>query len=206
MLRRRVGNRNPKVVPASEAPMADGRDVAYHAGSAALFPRLVRAIGRPDLEVDPRFATHALRVANQDELYGIVDTWISGHTGVEVVEVLTASGVPASVVNSSADILADPHVAERGTFEMVEDAELGTLPLATPVPRLSATPGRTRHTGQPLGSATDAVLTGLLGLSRAEVDDLHRRGVTGPHAAADPDTAGAPSADPDPGEVSDRAP
>jgi crotonobetainyl-CoA:carnitine CoA-transferase CaiB-like acyl-CoA transferase len=176
-VRQRVGNRNSKVVPASEATSADGRDVAYHAGTAALFARLTRAIGRPDLADDDRFASHALRIENQDALYEIVADWIGERCSADIVDTLNAAGIPASTVNNTADVLADRHLCERGAFEVVEDSELGTLPVVTPVPRLSQTPGRTRHLGPALGSGNAEVLGGLLGLSGAEIEDLRLRGV-----------------------------
>jgi crotonobetainyl-CoA:carnitine CoA-transferase CaiB-like acyl-CoA transferase len=176
-LRQRVGNRNRNVVPASDAEASDGRHVSYHGGSAALFPRLVEAIGRPDLADDPRFATHALRVANQDVLYDMVASWMSERSSADAVETLNDHGVPASRINSAADVLADPHLAERGAFERIEDPELGTVVVSTPVPRLSRTPGRTRALGAVLGSSTDTVLTGVLGMDEVSVADLRRRGV-----------------------------
>jgi crotonobetainyl-CoA:carnitine CoA-transferase CaiB-like acyl-CoA transferase len=176
-VRQRVGNRNPNVVPASEATAADGRYVAFHAGSAALFPRLAKVIGRPDLVDDDRFASHALRVENQDALYEIVAEWIGERDSTDIVETLNAAGIPASTVNSSADVLADEHLTERGAFEVIEDAELGPLPVVAPVPRLCRTPGRTRHLGPALGSDNQTILGGLLGLSGSDIEGLGLRGV-----------------------------
>lgn len=178
-VRERLGNRNPTVVPASEAEAADGTRVSYHAGSAGLFPRLAGALGRPDLVDDPRFATHALRVEHQDELYDLVAAWMAGRTGADAVEVLNANGVPASMVNSAADVVADPHVVERGVFERLEDPELGTVVVSTPVPRLSRTPGTTRTLGPALGASTDAVLGGILELDGRRLADLRAGGVIG---------------------------
>jgi len=176
VLRQRVGNRNPNVVPASEATAADGRDVAYHAGSAALFPRLATVIDRPDLVDDPRFASHRGRVEHQDALYAIIGGWVAVRPSTEVVETLNAAGVPASRINNSADVLDDPHLAARGAFEMHDDPELGSLPVVAPVPHLTGTPGWTRTLGPELGSSTDRVLS-RLGLGSAELEQLRDDGV-----------------------------
>jgi crotonobetainyl-CoA:carnitine CoA-transferase CaiB-like acyl-CoA transferase len=45
------------------------------------------------------------------------------------------------------------------------------------VPKLSLTPGRVDHAGASLGRHTDEVLTDLLGMTRAEIDDLRAAGV-----------------------------
>ena len=47
------------------------------------------------------------------------------------------------------------------------------------VPRLSETPGDIRWAGQSLGAETDAVLTGLLGLTADAVGALREDGVIG---------------------------
>ncbi len=172
-----MGNRNPSIVPASDATARDGKRVSYHAGTTPLLARLTAAIGRPELALDPRFASLETRVANQEELYPIIDEWISRHEAAEVVETLSAADVPAAVVNSMADILHDEHFLARGTFELMDDPELGTLPIAAPVPKLSVTPGRIRHLGAELGSSTAKVLSELLGLDDHELSRLADEGV-----------------------------
>ncbi len=72
---------------------------------------------------------------------------------------------------SMADIFADPHYRARQSIIEV-DSEIGPLPQPAVVPRLSATPGRVTHAGPPLGKHTDEVLSGLLGMSAAEIDGL----------------------------------
>jgi len=177
VLRERVGNRNPSIVPASDATARDGKRVSYHAGTPPLLARLTATIGRPELASDPRFATLSARVANQEELYAIIDAWIAGRDAHEVVDRLSAADVPAAVVNSMADILYDEHFLARRTFELVDDPDLGVLPIAAPVPRLSGTPGRIRELGAELGSSTNRVLGDLLGLESTELERLAEEGV-----------------------------
>jgi crotonobetainyl-CoA:carnitine CoA-transferase CaiB-like acyl-CoA transferase len=175
--RHRVGNRHPRIVPATEAEAADGRAVSYHAGTPGLFERLAKAIGRPELVTDPRFATAPARVEHQDALYAEIGAWVAGRPAAEAVAALSAADVPASLVHDMADLLDEPHVRARGAIESVDDPDFGTLPLATPVPRLSATPGRTRFPGEALGASTRAVLSGLLGLEEGDLDRLEAAGV-----------------------------
>ena len=72
---------------------------------------------------------------------------------------------------SMADVFADPHYRERESIIEVP-SEIGPLPQPAVVPRLSATPGRVTHAGPPLGRHTDEVLSGLLGMSPAEIAEL----------------------------------
>lgn len=175
--RMRIGNRNPTVVPATDCTAADGRRISFHAGTEPLLARLGEAIGHPELPLDPRFATSEARTENQDELYRIIEDWISARAGADVVRRFSDAGIPASSVNSLADVLEDEHFRARGTYEMVDDEEFGTLPIATPVPRLSKTPGRTRHLGLALGACNDEILGGLLGLGPSERGRLRHQGV-----------------------------
>src|SRR6185312_6854409 len=67
-VRERVGNTNPKVVPAADYDTADGKRLSIHAGTETLLRRLARVIGRPGLADEPEFSGFAQRVKNQDAL------------------------------------------------------------------------------------------------------------------------------------------
>jgi crotonobetainyl-CoA:carnitine CoA-transferase CaiB-like acyl-CoA transferase len=57
-----------------------------------------------------------------------------------------------------ADISDDPHYAARGAI-----ADVDGVPMQGLIARLSATPGRLRWAGRPLGADTDEVLAELDG-------------------------------------------
>jgi crotonobetainyl-CoA:carnitine CoA-transferase CaiB-like acyl-CoA transferase len=59
----------------------------------------------------------------------------------------------------------------------VPDEELGSIAMAAPVPRLSATPGSIRSSGGRIGRDTVAVLRDELGITNGEFDDLVSQGV-----------------------------
>ncbi|MCA1004834.1 CoA transferase [Rhodococcus hoagii] len=171
-VRERVGNRNLGIVPASDFDTADGRRISLHAGTDALFRRFTVAIGRSELATDPRFATRAARVSNQLELYPIIADWVAGQTADDAVKLLSAAEVPAAPVMNVADIATDPQYLERGTVVTVDDVEHGRLPMAAPLPRMSATPGAIRTLGPALGEHTDEILTQLLKLDENELAEL----------------------------------
>jgi crotonobetainyl-CoA:carnitine CoA-transferase CaiB-like acyl-CoA transferase len=56
-------------------------------------------------------------------------------------------------------------------------SDAGPLPQPAVVPKLSLTPGRVTHAGAALGRHTDEVLSGLLGLSAADIAALRAEGV-----------------------------
>ena len=78
-------------------------------------------------------------------------------------------------VYTMADLLADDHVQDRGTFVEVDGV---TMP--GPVARLSRTPGSIECAGRPLGADTDAVLAAVLTerprRSRASGHEVHGLG------------------------------
>lgn len=176
LVRERLGNKNPAIVPASDFDTADGRRVSLHAGTDPLFARLATVMGRPDLAVDTRFADRQARTAHQDALYPIIAGWVAGLSADEVVARLSDADVPATPVMSVADLVRDRHINERGSLTSVADAELGEVRMVAPLPRMSATPGSVRWAGPALGAHTDEVLQEMLGLNADDIVGLRRSG------------------------------
>ena len=91
---------------------------------------------------------------------------------------LESAGVPAAPIYSAADILADKHMAERGSIVSVADPDLGPTRLQGPIPRLSETPGSIRHLGHSqIGNSTDEVFRRILGLSDRDLEALRAESV-----------------------------
>lgn len=176
-VRERLGNRNPKMVPASDFTTRDGRRVSVHAGTDALFRKLAAVMGRPELAACEQYATRAARVQHADSLYEAITVWAAAHAADDLVKLLSDAGIPASPLMSIADITTDPHYQERGTFVTVDDPDFGALPMPAPMPRLSKTPGSIRATGPALGEHNTEVYQGVLGLSPDEITALHTAGV-----------------------------
>ncbi|WP_371534938.1 CoA transferase [Streptomyces sp. NBC_00466] len=176
-VRERLGNRNPKIVPASDFTTSDKRRISLHAGTNPLFRKLAALMERPELPGLPQYATRAARAENAESLYTTIADWVARHTADELTGLLNSAGIPASPLMNIADIAADPHYLERGTITTVDDPDFGRLPMAAPIPRLSETPGQIRTTGPALGEHNTEIYEGLLGLSSQEVADLHADGV-----------------------------
>mgnify|MGYP001812102237 CR=1 FL=1 len=67
-VRQRTGNRNPYAAPGNVYRTRDGQWCTLAASTQTVFERLARAVGRPDLIEDPRFAANTDRLANHDDL------------------------------------------------------------------------------------------------------------------------------------------
>ena len=155
----REGPNLPSMAPNSLYPVRDGGYVLIAANSNPTFDRLVRLMGQPELLHDPRFASIRSRgeKPHMRALDAIIAAWSAGFDGAELEAMLLQAEVPSSRTYTIADIYQDPQFAARGMLQQVSHPVLGHTTQAGVVPRLSATPGRIRHTGPTLGADTDAI-------------------------------------------------
>ena len=177
LVREREGNRLRNSAPLDNWMTQDGKYLCIIAAGDGLFPRLCRAMGREDLLAEPRFKTMALRAEHGDEINAIVAEWVASKPSMELQAILEKHEVPFGVAYSVADIFADPHIAERGAIETVDDPTIGPIRMQGVYPRFSRTPGRVVRGAPILGSDNGAVYKGLLGLGDAELDELAAEGV-----------------------------
>ena len=157
---KREGPNLPRMAPNSLYPARDGGYVLIAANNNATFERLIRLMGREDLQKDERFSSIRARgePVHARALDAQIAAWTSGIEGAELEAMLLAADVPSSRVYTIADIYADPHFAARQMLQQVPHPKLGHTTQVGVVPRLSATPGRIRHTGPALGADTQDVL------------------------------------------------
>jgi formyl-CoA transferase/succinyl-CoA--D-citramalate CoA-transferase len=180
VVRTRSGSVLPGVAPSNVYPTVDGADVVVAANADGVFGRLCKAMDRPELGADERFATHDARGTNQAELDELVGAWTATLPCDHVLAVLDEHGVPAGRIFTAPDMLRDPQYLAREMVQRITSSQGWDVPMTGVVPRFSATPGAIRHAGPRLGEHTDEVLAELLGLDRAELALLRASGVTGP--------------------------
>lgn len=151
------------IVPTNTYRCADGKYVIIGGNGDSIYQRLMRAIGRAEMAVDPRYATNAKRVDNEKDIDDAISAWTGARDSAAVLAVLREAEVPNGPIYSVADMMTDEHFIARGMFETVS---VGGKPLKIPAipPLLGDTPGRTDAPGPTLGAHTDEVLEGLLGL------------------------------------------
>ncbi|MBT9497434.1 MAG: CoA transferase, partial [Zoogloea sp.] len=174
-MRERTGNIMPGITPSNTHTTKDGRHVIIGGNGDAIFNRLMRAIGRPDLAEAPDLVSNAGRDLRAAEIYTVIDAWVAARDGDAVLAAMEVAEVPASSVFSVADMFRDAQFAARG---MLEEASLPDgQPLRIPgvVPKLSATPGATEWLGPKLGEHTDEILAGL-GYSAEKIAALRADG------------------------------
>src|SRR5262249_20188416 len=112
----------------SPPPSEGDQWVAIACQDDAQWRALCDALGRPELTRDPRFAGVVERKRHEDELDALICAWTSGRTREQGLDTLRAAGVPAAPVQTAADLLADPQLAARDFFTVVERAHVGSHP------------------------------------------------------------------------------
>jgi len=177
VVRQREGNRLGHSAPLDNYPSADGFFVCIVAGSDANFSRLCRAMGRPELASDPRYATLAERAARGDEINGVVADWTRTLSADEITTRCVEHDVPIGTAYSAADIFADPHMAARGDLVAIDDPVIGPVRQQAPFPRLTNQPSPVPRGAPRLGEHNHEVWCGLVGLSEDELADLTARGI-----------------------------
>jgi crotonobetainyl-CoA:carnitine CoA-transferase CaiB-like acyl-CoA transferase len=176
----RVGNGTGSASPRGIYQAADGTWLSIAASNEVIARRLFKAMGRPELSGDPRFATNQARMANNDAIQHEVGTWVAARPRAEILKILDEFEVVSAPVNDARDIVADPHFLERTLVDVTGSDVLGPALMPGPVLHLASYPGP-GYDGVPgIGEHTRPVLTQALGLAPGELDALAGRGVIGP--------------------------
>lgn len=107
-----LGTRHPSIAPFQALATLDGH-IAIAAGNDALFAKLCRAVGRPELAKASDFASNELRTRHVEALATRLEQALAEHGSTHWLETLEAAGVPCGPVNDIAQVIADPQVAAR---------------------------------------------------------------------------------------------
>jgi crotonobetainyl-CoA:carnitine CoA-transferase CaiB-like acyl-CoA transferase len=130
-----------------------------------------RAVGRPDLINDPRFATASGRADNSSAVTTLLDEWASTRTTAECEAILTEGNVPCSGYSTIQEALQQPHLEHRGSYEVINDGA-GWLKVPNPPFKLRTANARARSRVPSLGADNAEVLESVLGYSRERATAL----------------------------------
>lgn len=139
--------------------------------------RFCTAIGREDLQNDPRTIDGTSRGTNADFIRPIIEDWLADKTRAKAVELLEREGVPSGPVYTAQDVFEDPHISAREMLVTVDDPVAGPRKYARSPLHLSASPEIPTQPAPQLGEHTRVVLQNLLGYKEAEIEQLQEQGV-----------------------------
>ena len=121
--------------------------------------------------------TEAQRQTNQDLIDKRLSAWTAAADPAALMDQLQAAGVPAAIVASAPDVMADPHHSERAFFVEVTHPAAGTHSWPALPVRLSDTPATYRRPGANLNQHGSEVLRQLAGYDDQTIADLVDEGI-----------------------------
>ncbi len=170
IVQERSGSRLPFTAPRNTYQTRDGKWVSIAGAAQSTFERICRALDRPELIADPRFADNRTRMEHVASLDTMLQDTIAEIDLDELIKRFDRHDATVAPVNDIAQIFEDPHYQARGNIATVEDPELGgTLRMQSVLGKFSATPGGIDHPGPRLGEHNREVLIGELGFTEEEL-------------------------------------
>jgi crotonobetainyl-CoA:carnitine CoA-transferase CaiB-like acyl-CoA transferase len=142
----------------------------------SLWRRFCTVAGLEESQDDARFATNPARVANRSETVGLVQAALRRRRCHEWIEALSAVGVPCAPVNTLRDLMADPHIAQRGMFLDYSRSDFGPAKAVAYPVTMDGRKAELRAPPPMLGEHTQEVLREL-GFTAATIEDFRSRGI-----------------------------
>ncbi len=136
--------------------------------SSRYWGAFLHAIGRPELERDPRFVGPVERYRNRRELVSLLDARFADKTLIEWEEILDAHPIIWAPVREMAETLRDPQIRTMGYFREVAHPQLGRFETVAPPLRMSGHAMPADRPAPALGADSTAVLAEA-GLSPEEI-------------------------------------
>ncbi|SIT45641.1 CoA transferase [Paraburkholderia piptadeniae] len=175
-VQQRSGRASPSISPYGVYPARDGLFIVASANQSQ-WQSMCRAVGRPELAVDPRFATNGDRIANQAVLNEVLAEIFTAHDRGHWEEVLNAAGVPVGPINDYFQAIEHPQAKFRQSILSLPHGLGVNVPgVASPL-RMSETPVSYRSGPPLLGQHTREVLSRLPGMSPETLSQLEAAGV-----------------------------
>lgn len=153
----RIGQAHRGSSPYQCFETADGY-LTVGASQQKFFVQLCEIAGCPDLVGDPRFASVAQRVANNDALVDLLAARLRTRPSAHWLAALEAVGIPAGPVLHYDEVFTDPHVLARDMVARTDHPVTGPFHTLGVTVKLSETPGAVRRPAPRLGEHTAEVL------------------------------------------------
>lgn len=126
---------------------------------------LATLIGREDLIGVDGYDSKSARAGNREKIDGIIKSWLEGRSKSTVVDTLLSEGVPCAPVQTTEEVINDPHLEERDMVNWVPNQGEGRDKVPVPgmpikfseadSPDISPAPLLGEHTEEVLAETTD---------------------------------------------------
>ena len=165
----RLGSARSNVVPDQAFRTADGY-ITVSVPHNGFWPKLCRAIERPELIEDARFGSNSARVEHREQLVPLLAEAFAGRASAEWVRALRAADVPVGEYQSgrtlSDSLLAQPQARAQELISVM-DTPWGPMATANPHWRWDKTRARITGPSPAHGQHTAEVLAELRDVSTA---------------------------------------
>jgi crotonobetainyl-CoA:carnitine CoA-transferase CaiB-like acyl-CoA transferase len=160
-------------------PTGDGRWIMLGMTNAQHYwPGFCRAIGRPDLEKDPQFATFEDRARNAAELVQIIDTIFRTKTYAQWMKILSANRLVWSPVKTPLEASRDEQALANEFFVEWDHPTYGKMKVINNPVKLSKAPAEIKRKAPDLGEHTSRIMKDL-GYSEEEMVKMRQAGTIG---------------------------
>jgi crotonobetainyl-CoA:carnitine CoA-transferase CaiB-like acyl-CoA transferase len=136
-----------------------------------------RAIGRPDLENDPRYDQEPKRQERAEELVTLLDGIFATRTRDEWLSIFSEYDLFCAGVNTLMDLQKDPQILANGYLVDFEHPTMGRIKIPGYPVHFSDSRAGTASAAPELGEHTEEVLTSIGGYSREEIESFRREGI-----------------------------
>lgn len=142
------------------------------------WPGFCKAIERPELENDSRFATYEARAGNAAELIQIIEGVFLTRTYSEWIDILSANRLVWSPVTTPLEVTQDTQAQANNFFVEWDHPEYGPIKVLDNPIKLSETPARIQCKAPALGEHTIELMREL-GYADADIERLKTDGAIG---------------------------
>jgi len=142
------------------------------------WPGFCKAIGRAELENDPKFSTYKARSQNATELVDIIDSIFRTKTYAEWIEILSANRLVWSPVKTPLEVTQDEQAIANDFFTEWNHPKHGKIKVLNNPIKLSKTPTEIKMRAPDLGEHTSQIMK-KLGYSEAEIAKMKEGGIVG---------------------------
>jgi len=157
---KRAGNAHQNVVPYQVFAASDGHLIVA-VGNDSQFRAYCEVIGRPELGLNPDYATNSARLRNRDRLIPELEAIMKTGKRDDWIEALQKAGVPSGPINNLKQVFEEPQVKAREIWRTIPHPLAGEAPTTASPIRYSDTPVQYRMAPPLLGQHTDEILEEL---------------------------------------------
>lgn len=166
-----------RLIPQDVIPCRDGY-IYFLAIEDHQWKGALEVMGNPEWADADIFQDFASRSGNWDALKPLLEDWMHDKSVQEVYHAAQAKRVPFAPVSTMGDLLHSEHLNARGFFAQIGHPEAGELTYPGAPYRFSASPWALRRPAPCLGQHNEEIYCGRLGLSREELEELEKGGVS----------------------------